>query len=177
MVSSVRISYRVGQFWRRLTAGPLPGLYKQEISAVLNNHEDAYFQQLSDDDQWHSYQVLQTLKAAGHTHPDLLSAALLHDIGKTRYHLTIWDRTLIVLVQVFFPGKAAKWGKAEITRWKRPFVIKAKHPEWGAKMAEMAGSFSLTISLIRRHQDNLPEIIESEEDKLLQYLQWADELN
>ena len=46
-----------------------------------------------------------------------------------------------------------------------------------AEMAEAAGSSALVVSLIRRHQDDLPETALSEEDELLHILQWADDQN
>ena len=43
-------------------------------------------------------------------------------------------------------------------------------------MAQAAGSDALTVALIRRHQDKLGSI-DSEEDRLLQLLQTADDLS
>ena len=52
-------------------------------------------------------------------------------------------------------------------------------------MAQTANSRPLTIELIRRHQDTLPEtpalsgaeVAVSEADQLLRQLQWADDQN
>jgi len=176
--------YRLGQFWRILRAESLSEAALAEITAVLTPSEAALFNRFSLSDQQHSCGVLRTLQSAGHTQPDLLTAALLHDVGKTRAPLSIWERSLIVLVQKLAPGKMAVWGKGHARGWRRPFVVKAQHPAWGAAMAEAAGSKPLVIALIRRHQEPLLETAEplletavSPEDNLLRLLQWADDQN
>jgi hypothetical protein len=167
----------VGQFWRVWRARPLPDAAWAKITAVLTEQEAALFNQFSLSDQQHSYQVLCTLQSAGENQPNLLAAALLHDVGKTRAPLSIWERSLIVLAEKFVPGKTAVWGQGEPQGWRRPFVVKAQHPAWGADMAQAAGSHPLTIELIRRHQETLPETAVNESDQLLRRLQWADNQN
>lgn len=169
--------YRVGQFWQVVTAGKLPDSAWAEIGTVLSEDEMALFRRFSNSDRWHSYRVLRTLKSAGDLDVDLLTAALLHDIGKTQVALSIWQRTFIVLGRAIFPGRSAAWGQWQPVGWRTPFVVKEKHPEWGAAMAQNAGSSPLTIELIRRHQELLPTAAATEADRLLRRLQWADDLN
>ena len=169
--------YRVRQFKQAVSAPALTEAELAEIQAILSEAEFDLFLRFDRGEQWHSYQVMHTLQDAGHNQPDLLQAALLHDVGKTRSPLTVWDRSLIVAVKKVMPGKTAVWGQNNADDWKRPFVVKAQHPEWGAEMAEAAGSSEMVVSLIRRHQDDLPETDGVEEDKLLRLLQWADDQN
>lgn len=169
--------YRLRQFWQNVTAQPLTAVAQSEVSAQLTPAEMTLFQQFSNSDQWHSYRVMKTLQAANHIHPDLLTAALLHDVGKTCAPLSVWERSWVVLGQVIWPKKTAVWGQDAPLGWKRPFVVKAQHPAWGADMAAAAGSSELAIGLIRRHQDHLPETAVSETDHLLRQLQWADNQN
>jgi putative nucleotidyltransferase with HDIG domain len=169
--------YRIRQFKQAVSAPELSEAQLAEIQTVLSDSEFALFLKFDQGEQWHSYQVMRTLQEAGHTQPELLQAALLHDVGKTRSPLSVWDRSLIVAVKQVMPEKTAVWGKDNGDGWKRPFVVKEQHPEWGAEMAEVAGSSALVVSLIRRHQDNLPETALSEEDKLLHLLQWSDDQN
>ncbi len=171
------VGYRLGQFWRIWRAKPLPEEAWAEVTAVLSAKEAALFSRFAVSDQQHGYHVLGALQSAGHTHPDLLTAALLHDVGKTRVKLSIWDRSLIVLASKFLPGQTAVWGRGSVKGWQRPFVVKAQHPAWGAAMAQAAGSRPLTIALIRRHQDKLLATAVTEEEKLLRLLQWADDQN
>jgi hypothetical protein len=114
-------------------------------------------------------------------------AALLHDVGKTRYPLHLWERIWIVLVQSVYPGCVARWGKEDdrqperIEWWRKAFVVAAQHPKWGAEMAAAAGTAPLAVDLIRRHQEKQVSPIElettSREEILLQALRSVDDLN
>jgi hypothetical protein len=170
-------AYRVRQFWQAVTARRLsPGEW-QEIRTILSPAEARLFSRLSTADQAHSYRVLQTLLAQGHNERPLLAAALLHDVGKTRIHLPLWLRPLIILGQAIFGRRVEQWGQGEPAGWRVPFVIKSRHAEWGATMAAAAGSDPATVALIRRHQDRLPPGAESGEDRRLRVLQQADDDN
>lgn len=166
------ILYRVGQFRQLLLARPLPAGYHTTIQAHLNPAEYTLFLRFSHTDQWHSYRVMQTLLDAGHDTPALLTAALLHDVGKTRVRLFVWERVLVVLLGKLLPGRVTSWGTGQPQGWRKPFVIKEQHPLWSAEMAEAAGSHPKALRLIRLHQST-PE----PDDKLLQILQWADDQN
>jgi hypothetical protein len=169
--------YRVRQFWEIVTARPLPDPIRNDIATILTEPEQQLFYQLSLSDQWHSYRVLQMLRDAGQAQPDLLAAALLHDVGKTQVRLTLLDRTLIVLAQALWPRRVAAWGQGEAVGWRRPFVVKMCHPQWSAAMAQRAGSRPLTLELIRRHQDKITATAEGKTAELLRLLQWADDQN
>ena len=166
--------YRVWQFWQIVAARPFSDDALAEVSEILTEPQLALFQQFDWNDQWHSYRVMKMLQAAGHDNHDLLVAALLHDVGKTRVKVSVWQRSLIVAGHAFSAERVTKWGNSEAVGWKRPFVVKAQHPVWGAQMAEAAGTHPQAVSLIRRHQDKLETAV-TEEDKLLQLLQWADD--
>jgi hypothetical protein len=177
------IAYRFKQFWQNVAAPPLSDGVLAEVAAHLTPAEMALFRRFDRSDGWHSYRVLCTLQEAGHSQPDLLAAALLHDVGKTCAPLTVWERSLIVVAQWVWPDKTAVWGQGALTDagWKRPFVVKAQHAAWGAQMAAAAGSHPLTVELIRRHQDEelATAVAEaaSEVEYLLRLLQWADDQN
>ena len=168
--------YRVQQFRQDLFAGPLSASAEAFVARTLSTEQHKLFHRFVKSEQWHSYRVANMLQAAGHDQPDLLVAALLHDIGKTQSPISVFERSLIVLAQWFLPNRVADWGAGEAVGWKRPFVVKMQHPEWGAIMAESVGCSPITVSLIRRHQDTLSNT-KNEEDRLLQQLQWADDQN
>ncbi|GIK57241.1 MAG: HD domain-containing protein [Chloroflexi bacterium] len=167
--------YRLWQFWQIVRAKPLTTAAWAEVTAVLTPAELQLFRRFPVNDQWHSVRVLRLVQASGSTEPALWKAALLHDVGKTQVRLTVWDRVVIVVGGMLWPGKSAVWGKGDARGWQRPFVAKAQHPAWGAAMAETAGCDSLTVTLIRRHQDNPANITEPELKELLRILQWADD--
>ncbi len=170
------LSYRLRQLRDNLLAGPLSAEAQSEVAALLSPAEQELFYRFNQADQWHSVRVLRMLREAGYNHPDLLVAALLHDVGKTRYPLSAADRTVIVVGEKLFPERAARWRSGSVDSWRRPFVARARHPEWGAQMAATAGTRPAVVELIGRHQDKPAEII-SETDRLLTYLQWADDRN
>lgn len=170
------LSYRLRQLRENLTAGPLTADARVDVAAYLSPPEQALFYRLTQADQWHSYRVFRTLLDAGYNHDDLLAAALLHDIGKILSPLSPVDRTLIVVVGALFPARAERWGQGPADSWRRPFVSRACHPAWGAELAAQAGSRPAVVELIRRHQSLLDEVT-GERDRLLGYLQWADDRN
>jgi hypothetical protein len=171
----LRPFYRIWQFLQAVTARPLDTKVKKEIKGLLNPLQQRLFDRLSPGEQQHSYRVMSALHSAGQEQPDLLAAALLHDVGKTFIRRAWWDRVIVVLGQALLPGKAAQWSAGEARGWTRPFVVKAHHAEWGAAVVEAAESSPRTVTLIRRHHDD-PATIEDEELKeWLSLLQWADD--
>ncbi len=171
------VRYRLWQFWQIVTAVPLEPSARAEVAAILSPSELSLFERFALNDQWHSYRVMKMLREAGHNQPALLVAALLHDIGKTKLTLSIWERSLIVLASILLPRQTAVWGQGDAVGWKRPFVVKMQHPAWSAEMATAAGSDAQAIELMQRHQDPIAPDDQSEEAQLLRLLQWADDQN
>ena len=171
------VRYRLAQFWWAISAQDLQVPASSEIESRLSVREFKLFSQYSASDQRHGYEVFQTLQASGHSQQDLLTAGILHDIGKVQVPLSVWERSFIVICERLFPDRIREWGTGKAQGWKRPFVVRAHHAEWGAQMCAAAGSSDLVINLIRRHQDPLPENPAGIEDELLAVLQWADNQN
>ena len=172
----MRVTYRLTQFWQLITAEPLTAAAIEEITAVLTPAEFDLYQRYSLTDQQHTYQVLSLLRQAGHTQPALLTAALLHDVGKTCVPINVLERSLAVLAYKLLPRQTAVWGQGEAHGWKRPFVVKIQHPRWSADLAQAAGSDLLAVWLMAQHQSPLPPPAERNERwQLLAQLQWADE--
>ena len=184
MITS-RLLYRTRQFWMALK--PATTQADLEILATLLNGEQiALFRRMQSSEQAHSLRVLQALLERGERDKDLCVAALLHDVGKSRYPLRLWERIWIVLAQAAFPEYVRRWGEDRdgqletVAWWRKAFVVAAQHPRWGAEMADEAGVSPLAVDLIRRHQEKLASPTRREithDETLLLILQSVDDLS
>lgn len=178
----MRIGYRIRQFWEALHAAPTE--YElAEVRGVLSPPLMVLFLQMQPGEQAHSLRIYRGLCDRGETHPDLLVAALLHDVGKSRHPLRLWERVLIVLAQKLFGKRMKAWGQGQPRGWRRAFVIAEQHPAWGAELAAQAGASPLAVRLIRHHQEGpdpdlpLPHADKALEARLLVHLQLLDNQN
>ena len=173
----MRLRYRARQFWQALVTRPRPGeLVKAE--AVLSPFQMVLFSGMQPSEQAHALRMLEALQAQGETDPDLLVAALLHDAGKQRCPLRLWERVVIVLVQAASPSLVRRWGEPSASGcrgWRKPFSVAAQHAEWGAVLSLEAGASALTAALIRRHPQPAPADSTLREDSLLRRLQAVDD--
>ena len=167
-----RTIYRANQFWADLRAAP-DSVDLEQARMILNIDEYHLFMQLQPAERAHAMEVLHKLQARGAKDPELLEAALLHDIGKSLHPVRRWERVLVVLAKAILPAHVQQWGAGDPVGWRKPFVVAEQHPAWGAGMASRAGATPLAVNLIRRHQEALVQNPHSVEDHLLQCLQLA----
>lgn len=176
----MQIFYRFRQFWNAITSAPSSGDLVQ-IQQKLSPKAFDLFLRMQPSEQTHSIQIYTQLLESGEKNDDLITAALLHDIGKIRHPLRVWERVVIVLGKKTFSKHLDKWGDSDINSWRRPFVIAKKHPLWGAEMAEEAEVSELAVDLIRHHQDIQTNLTLAKpktlEEKLLIRLQTLDGSN
>lgn len=173
-----RGAYRSWQVWQALRAGPLSEDAQRDVAQILSPEQVALFGTMNHAGQQHGYRVMKTLVEAGHNGEALLVAALLHDVAKARIRYTWLDRVKVVLTQRLAPQLAARWSIGNMNRWTRAYVVKAQHPAWGAQALARAGGSRLSVTLVRRHQEAmLAGDGDSEENRLLALLQWADDQN
>lgn len=133
------------------------------------------FRRMQPAEQVHAYQVYKRLAADGQASPELLQAALLHDVGKILYPLSIFERVLVVVAKRLFRQAAMEWAKGPARGWRRPFVVAEQHATWGADLAAQAGASPRTVELIRRHQEAAPENPAAGLELQLAALQAADD--
>ena len=164
-----RLLYRARQF-RLALLGPRPPVPEQALSPQLSPALITLFRRMQPSEQAHSLAVRDRLIAGGWTDPDLLTAALLHDVGKVRFPLRVWDRVLVVVAKRLAPRLVHRLATGEPGGLRRPFVVALRHAEWGADLAAQAGATPGSVALIRRHQEPA-----AAGDTLLQLLQQADE--
>jgi hypothetical protein len=171
------IRYRVEQFLRALTAqSALPQRSVKRVAEMLSPEAHALFVQQALQDQRHALAVYETLVERGETNEDLLTAALLHDVGKAAAQAPPWQRGIFVLAKRFAPRALGRvlWDGSKGR--KGPLVTYASHAEIGAHWAEKAGCSTLTVKLIRHHEQR-PAALGTEYDRLLAALRAADSVN
>ena len=150
MIPLKRVRYRVAQFVRTLAA-PLRPLDAAYAGAHLAPSLLELFRALPPAEQVHALALCRTLEARGQTDPDLLAAALLHDVGKLRVRPRLWERVIAVLGEHYLPARAEMWAMGAPRGLRRAFVIRQQHAAWGAELAADAGASPRTVELIRRH--------------------------
>lgn len=168
------ITGRIRQTIQLVTAWARP-VSDEQAQQYLTQAEYSLYMKMRRSERQHHLRVLNDLLNKGHQHPSLLKAALLHDVGKTRFRFGLFQRVLVVLVKAFFPALFQKWSASEAMGWKRPFVVSAKHPQWSAEMTAAVQMDKLAVELIRRHQLSVPNPPSTEADRLLLLLQAADD--
>jgi hypothetical protein len=167
--------YRTRQFWLTVRASALSDEDQALVDDLLTPAQQELFARMQFSEQHHGLRVLNMLREQGETDPDLVVAALLHDVGKSRYRLRVWERVLIVLGRAFFPARVQRWGQIPLSWCNRAFVVAEHHPDWGAALALEAGCSPLAVDLIRYHQaESPPQSASPRERRLLLLLQQAD---
>jgi hypothetical protein len=134
------------------------------------------FQAMARYDRQHALAVLQSLESQGLDDPDLMAAALLHDVGKTGSpggRVRLWHRVAAVLAQAMWPALLARVARNEPGSWRRPFYLQLHHADVSARLAKMAGCSARTVELIRQHE----EPVAQNEDPFLDALRAADATN
>ncbi len=150
-----RLLYRLGQGLRAgLAVASRPDL--AHARRLLSDCEYAAFCRLSRADQLHSLRVLRAVTSADATAPQSLrKAALLHDIGKSRYPLAVWQKSAAVLVKSLAPGWYARLSAGdELTFWRAPFRVRAHHPRWSGEILRACGTEAAVVWLVEHHQSD-----------------------
>jgi len=175
----VRILYRVSQFWNTIAHKTDPGLLR-EAHGRLTPPQRRLFSCLQPSEQKHALSMWRKLLDQGEDQPDLLVASLLHDVGKLRYPMALWQRVLVVLANAIMPTQARQWGNGPLENWHRlpswrkAFIVAEQHPRWGAELAQQAGVSPLAVYLIREHHHPCGQDVSTMESSLLRRLWLVD---
>ncbi len=131
----------------------------EPLRALLPPRLWALFRAMPAAEQAHALRVWKGLRACGVTRNEVLMAGLLHDVGKARARLRLWERVLAVLLLA--------WPRIRplvlrLPPARRAWRVAREHPEWGARLLQEAGAPVLTVRLVRHHHD-VPEAFEDPE--------------
>ena len=171
-----RIFYRARQFWHTLT-GKLSHRNWEEVHSTLAPDPLALFMEMSDPEQTHGFRVYRRLKAEGYQDPDLLAAALLHDVGKNRSPLAVWERVWIVVASSIFSQSSKQNTSPARGDDRHPMTVAKHHPAWGAEMAFQRGASPTTVWLIRNHErQDFKGIEDTSRLRMLKALKNADDM-
>lgn len=141
--------YRARQF-SNLFRARLNDKEWQTIKELLSPPLLTLFRQMPSMDQRHSMDVCAALQAQTCDDPEVLAAALLHDVGKGPIH--VGHRVAFVLLEWLAPGLLAWWAVDQPVLWRRAFYLMLHHEEVGAALAAEAGASPAVVTLIRNHE-------------------------
>ena len=104
-------------------------------------------------DRAHCLRVFAWLQAQGQDDADLLTAALLHDVGKSATQIGVWHRSTKVVLKRLMPDRWRSLARpADSGSMLYPFYVLDVHPLLGSRMAAKAGCSKTTVWLIRYHE-------------------------
>ncbi len=155
--TSHRTFTRVGQFCATLTHRHSEAI-DDRIRAILSNNDQwQLVAQLSTSDRAHLLKVHDLLVSRGHCDPDLLRAALLHDVGKSNgnQRVRLWHRVARVLGRGISLRLWYKLIGGEATRVGGLYLAE-NHAKLGAASVGVAGASERCCELIRRHEEAPP---------------------
>lgn len=162
------------------------------VKQYLNQSEQILFFNMDPAIQKHCVNTALTIlnmpvERTGPNRPVLIKAALLHDIGKIRGSINLWDRVCYVLVKkcsgkLVYKLASPSTGTGNVNshrhgsplaRFRNALYVHLHHPELGAELAAKAGLDENIVYLLRHHHD----IAKATSSKELAALMKADELN
>lgn len=146
-----RVIYRFWQFvsmvWGSLR--PVDNAYAEaKLSSV---DLLALFNRMPRMEKNHGITVSKILEKRGFHSQEFITAALLHDVGKINHFPRLWERVCTVLIEYSAPRIASRIAQGPPKGFRRGFVVRRLHADWGADLVIRAGASPRVAFLIRAH--------------------------
>jgi hypothetical protein len=140
-------AHLVRRFFDVATARPLTDSERQRAEEWLSPILGEIFFAQPDFDQRHGYEAAVSVIAAGYGEPDVITAALVHDVGKRHARLGLVGRSLasvLILTGVSLPDRMARY---------------RDHGRVTARELGEVGAPSLAIDFALHHHGDRPKTI------------------
>lgn len=144
--------YRVKQFIWGIEAS-FKKIDYSYIKKYLNKDEIIMFNRLKKSDKYHCLRVCKDSlsflddKNIKFDKDKVAKAALLHDIGKSKYHLNLIEKSTIVLLDKFSNGKLKKYDNI------KQINIYYNHPKIGYEMLKKQNYDKELLEVVRYHHE------------------------
>ena len=150
------LSHLTKRFLDYLLSKPLGSSEVDEIQNWLNAGLAEIFFEQPQEDQRHGYQGALVVIADADAEPDVIEAALMHDIGKRYASLGIIGRSVAsVMIRLRF-------------RLPRRMALYRDHGSTGAEDLTLAGASELSVEFAKHHHGQRPANIDPKTWNLLQ---------
>lgn len=135
----------------RTVRGALPALAAPDDAwarARLPNPERALYLAMDVRDRDHAVRVARALLDRNPDAPgELVRAALLHDVGKSRRRYRVGERVAVHLLRASPPPE-----RPTLAGWRGARQVAAHHAAYGARMIRDAGGDDRVAQLVERHE-------------------------
>lgn len=145
--------YRIQQFFKSVfvTKSMVDMAYVRDH---LTPGQEGLFLRMQAYDRYHSVLFAKTLQSSVYRVPeDLIIAALLHDVGKSRYPINSFHRMMAVIVNKFAPQWMEKASLEKMTFFNRTFLVAKHHAQWSEEMVRSVGVSERSAWVIAHHED------------------------
>jgi len=119
------------------------------VAQRLNAEQQRLFYAMTARDQRHCLDVFHALERETHSDPELLLAALLHDVGKGPVRL--WHRVAYVLIRALSPRLLRRLASDNGSGWRQALASFSDHSRRGAVLVEATGAPEAVVLLVRLH--------------------------
>ena len=132
--------HRVAQFFAHVRARVDPA-EEALVRNVLPARAQDLWRAMAVADRRHALDVAEKLLAGGHDDPDLLCAALLHDVAKGR-RMHLGHRVAGVLLEALAPALLGRLAHPDVRSWRHGFHLYLHHERMSAQLAVQVGCTS-----------------------------------